>query len=303
MQTLAELYEYYEPIFTIFFGKTIGAPIENAQLILQLQNLRTPYVIQPKFTFFASLLGNLRHGVNFSNFLSLFSGNFLNIVRYFLMLVVDAYLGSRLYRLGQSNTYLTLLLSALRTTGGISMILVYPLDLLRYRVVLDAISVNRKYSRLPVVSAIQCLKDVLTNEGLLRPFAGLWISALGNVVSLASQYSLYIVFGKMMPRSSVGVSVFKWFVTFAATFMTYPFDTVRKCMMVSGCSSSQAVQQIYNTGGVPAFFNGIVMGILRSILITLLFQIIEYLIEKMQKPQQPPVNPLYRWQITEEEEL
>jgi len=281
------------PIFTTIISKTFSAPIENAKLILQLQNIPTPCVMEPKFTFFTSLIGNLRHGVNLSNFLSLFSGNFVNCFRWFPSMLVDFLLKDIIRQaIPQTNNYYSKFLFNILSgvvAGGISLLFVYPLDLIRNRLVLDAIAVNgNKYSRLPVVSAIQCLKDVITNEGLLRPFAGFWISVLGIVVYRAAYFGLYDIMRMMVvPRTFVGRFILSWVITLAAGLFTYPFDTVRRCMMVTGYSASQAIQLIYNTGGVPAFFQGAIMNIVRGILGALLLAILDHLRSRMQTQQQP----------------
>lgn len=159
--------------------------------------------------------------------------------------------------------------------GGISIMVVYPLDFVRTRLAAD---VGRKKDR-EFKGAIDCCNKIMKSDGITGFYRGINVAFWGMIAYRGWYFGMYdtgktYLWEDYKKASLLEVSMFAQFVTGSASIIFYPFDTVRRrLMMNSGREKGEAklydnsidcMRKIYKNEGPLAFYKGCLSNLIRS---------------------------------------
>ncbi|CDR93903.1 adenine nucleotide translocase, putative [Babesia bigemina] len=262
-------------------SKTAVAPIERVKMLIQTQD--TIPEIQsgkmPRYTGIMNCFGRVcrEQGVG-----SLWRGNAANVIRYFptqaFNFAFKDYFKTLFPRYDQKTEFWKFF-AANMASGGLaganSLLIVYPLDFARTRLASDV----RKEGQREFTGLIDCLMKIQRSTGVMSLYKGFNISVTGIIVYRGTYFGMYDSAKAVMFGDDKNVNIFfKWavaqMVTIHAGLASYPFDTVRRrMMMMSGkksgaeimyTSSLDCFRKILRNEGVNGFFKGAFANVLRG---------------------------------------
>ena len=208
---------------------------------------------------------------------SFWRGNMANIVRYFPTQAFNFAFKDSIKELFPSyspKTDFAKFFAVNMASGGLagagSLLIVYPLDFARTRLAADVGSgKDREFSGL-----VDCLRKVAAKSGPMSLYQGFGVSVQGIIVYRGSYFGLYDTGkGALLNKDSSIIAKFvvAQVATNAAGVLSYPFDTVRRrLMMTSGGKklyngTGDAFVKIYQQEGFSAFFKGAFSNVLRGV--------------------------------------
>lgn len=255
-------------------SKTIVAPIERVKLLLQTQDASTQ--ITKKYT---GIMDVFRRVPQEQGFMSFWRGNMANVIRYFPTQALnfafkDKYqamfvrprkeVGFWWYFAGQ--------LASGGAAGATSLLFVYPLDFARTRLAADVgKGDNRQFNGLA-----DCISKIYKSDGLGGLYQGFGVSVVGIIVYRAAFFGCFDTGKNVLFENPKKAPVWQvWLlaqtVTTFAGLVSYPFDTVRRRMMMQSGrkeiiykSTVHAWQKIISEEGMGAMFKGAGSNVLRG---------------------------------------
>lgn len=208
---------------------------------------------------------------------SFWRGNMANIVRYFPTQAFNFAFKDSIKELFPSYSpktdfwpFFAVNMASGGLAGAGSLLIVYPLDFARTRLAADVGSgKSREFSGL-----LDCLTKVAKRSGPMSLYQGFGVSVQGIIVYRGAYFGLYDTGkGALLTKDSSIVAKFvvAQVATNAAGVLSYPFDTVRRrLMMTSGGKklyngTLDAFVKIYSQEGAGAFFKGAFSNVLRGV--------------------------------------
>uniref|UniRef100_A0A4W5KB22 ADP/ATP translocase n=1 Tax=Hucho hucho TaxID=62062 RepID=A0A4W5KB22_9TELE len=214
-------------------------------------------------------------------FLSFWRGNLANVIRYFptqalnfafkdkyKQIFLDGVDKKQFWRYFAGN------LASGGAAGATSLCFVYPLDFARTRLAADVgkAGAGREFNGLG-----DCLKKIYKADGLKGLYQGFSVSVQGIIIYRASYFGVYDTAKGMLPDPKNASILVSWAiaqsVTAVAGLTSYPFDTVRRRMMMqSGRKGGDIMytgtidcwKKIARDEGGKAFFKGAWSNVLRG---------------------------------------
>lgn len=157
--------------------------------------------------------------------------------------------------------------------GATGLCFVYPLDFARTRLAAD---VGKGSSR-EFTGLGNCISVIAKRDGIKGLYQGFGVSIQGIIVYRAAYFGTYDTAKGMLPDPKNTPIVVSWMiaqtVTTGAGILSYPFDTVRRRMMMqSGRGQDERMytgtidcwRKIYQQEGGRAFFKGAFSNVLRG---------------------------------------
>ncbi|XP_058793360.1 ADP/ATP translocase 1-like [Phymastichus coffea] len=259
-------------------AKTAVAPIERVKLLLQVQHASTQIKADQQYKGIIDVLVRVPRE---TGFLSLWRGNLANVIRYFPTQALnfaffDKYKKFFLGGIPKDAFWRQLggNLASGGAAGATSLLFVYPLDFARTRLGADiGKGDNREFK-----GTADCLMKVFKSDGPIGLYRGFNVSVQGIIIYRASYFGLYETVTKTYisdPKSSPFIINFliAEAVTTLSGIASYPFDTVRRRMMMqSGRPVEQRMYKntldcwfkITKSEGPTAFFKGAFSNVLRG---------------------------------------
>jgi solute carrier family 25 (adenine nucleotide translocator) protein 4/5/6/31 len=259
-------------------SKTVVAPIERVKLLLQTQdsNPRIKSGEIPRYTGIANCFTRVSAE---QGFLSFWRGNTANVIRYFPTQAFNFAFKDTIKNLFprySPKTDFWKFFGTNMASGGLagagSLLIVYPLDFARTRLAADVgTNKTREFTGL-----LDCLKKVAARGGPMALYQGFGVSVQGIIVYRGAYFGLYdTAKGVLFKDEKTANIIAKWAVaqtvTAAAGICSYPFDTVRRrLMMQSGgkekyyTGTIDAWKKIAAQEGSKAFFKGALSNVLRG---------------------------------------
>jgi len=261
-------------------SKTTVAPIERVKLLLQVQASSTQIKPEDRYTGIANCFARVTKEQGFS---SLWRGNLANVIRYFPTQALnfafkDTFKEIFMKGIDKNDFWKFALgnIAAGSSAGAASLCFVYPLDFARTRLAADVgKGSNRQFTGL-----LQCLGSILKSDGLIGLYRGFVVSIQGIIVYRGAFFGLFDTLKAYVPPEYKGFKrVFaNWVVaqsvTAIAGVISYPFDTVRRRMMMQSGRKVGAEKEYKNTldcwikiarkEGTRAFFRGALSNVLRG---------------------------------------
>jgi hypothetical protein len=245
-------------------AKSVVAPLERVKIMSQAGDNGN----------FLKLLADV---VRAEGWTGLWRGNTANVIRVIpnkgvLMMCSDMYKAGVAAALPTINGA-----SVSSIAGGLAgvtaVICTYPLELARTRMAYRIQDGSTQYNNL-----ISTFRAVIASDGLLGLYSGVWATLLGVLPFEGIKFGLYDILKSALPRNSLDKLPPIWTLVAGALsgaiahFLTYPLDTVRRRMQVSGAVGAAKYSNIFNClqtiikkEGWTALFYGLAPTMLRAI--------------------------------------
>lgn len=260
-------------------SKTTVAPIERVKLLLQVQHASKQ--ISPD-KHYKGMVDCFVRIPKEQGILSYWRGNLANVIRYFPTQALnfafkDKYKQIFLGGVDKNTQFWRYFLGNLASggaAGATSLCFVYPLDFARTRLAADIGkgAEQREFSGLG-----NCIAKIYRHDGLIGLYRGFGVSVQGIIIYRAAYFGCFDTAKGMLPDPKNTPLVISWLiaqtVTTVAGIVSYPFDTVRRRMMMqSGRKKTDILYKntldcwgkIYKTEGGNAFFKGAFSNVLRG---------------------------------------
>lgn len=259
-------------------SKTAVAPIERVKLLLQVQHISKQISEEQRYKGMVDCFVRIPKEQGFSAY---WRGNMANVIRYFPTQALNFAFKDKYKQIflggidkNQFWAYFAGNLASGGAAGATSLCFVYPLDFARTRLGADVgkAGATREFNGLG-----DCLTKIFKSDGLIGLYRGFGVSVQGIIIYRASYFGFFDTAKGMLPDPKNAGFLVSWgiaqVVTTVAGIVSYPFDTVRRrLMMQSGRGKSDMVYKgtlhcwsvIAKTEGAGAFFKGAFSNVLRG---------------------------------------
>ena len=258
-------------------SKTIVAPIERVKLLLQTQD-SNPKIRSGEIPRYTGIVNCFSRVAAEQGIASFWRGNLANVIRYFPTQAFNFAFKDTIKGLFPKYSpktdfwpfFLTNLASG-GLAGAGSLLIVYPLDFARTRLAADVGSNKaREFSGL-----VDCLSKTMSRGGPMAMYQGFGVSVQGIIVYRGAYFGLYdSAKGVLFKDERKASFVAKWAVAQAVTalagVLSYPFDTVRRRLMMQAGGEKQYTgtidcwRKIAANEGPRAFFKGAWSNVIRG---------------------------------------
>jgi len=260
-------------------SKTAVAPIERVKLLLQVQHASKQIAVDKQYKGMIDCFVRIPKE---QGFLAFWRGNLANVIRYFPTQALnfafkDKFKQVFLNDVDKRTQFWRFFLGNLASggaAGATSLCFVYPLDFARTRLAAD---VGKGAGEREFTGLGNCLVKIYKADGIVGLYRGFNVSVQGIIIYRAAFFGIYDTAKGMLPDPKNTPLVVSWMiaqsVTTVAGIISYPFDTVRRRMMMqSGRQKSEILYKntvdcwgkIYRTEGGKAFFKGAFSNVLRG---------------------------------------
>jgi len=260
-------------------SKTAVAPIERVKLLLQVQHISKQIAPEHRYKGMVDCFVRIPKEQGFAAY---WRGNLANVIRYFPTQALnfafkDKYKQVFLGGVDKNTQFWRYFVGNLASggaAGATSLCFVYPLDFARTRLAADIgkAGAEREFSGLG-----NCLTKIFKSDGIGGLYRGFGVSVQGIIIYRAAYFGFYDTARGMLPDPKNTPIYISWaiaqVVTTVAGIVSYPFDTVRRRMMMqSGRKKTDIVYKstvhcwstIAKTEGSSAFFKGAFSNVLRG---------------------------------------
>jgi len=260
-------------------SKTAVAPTERVKLLLQVQHASKQIAESQRYKGIIDAFVRIpkEQGV-----VAYWRGNFANVIRYFPTQALnfafkDKYKQVFLGGVDKNKQFWRYFLGNLASggaAGATSLCFVYPLDFARTRLGADIGKggADRQFTGLG-----DCLVKVYKSDGLIGLYRGFNVSVQGIIIYRAAYFGFFDTAKGMLPDPKNTPLVISWMIAQTVTtisgIISYPFDTVRRRMMMqSGLAANERMYRstihcwgkIAKTEGSRAFFKGALSNVFRG---------------------------------------
>jgi solute carrier family 25 (adenine nucleotide translocator) protein 4/5/6/31 len=259
-------------------SKTLVAPIERVKLLLQVQAASRQITKDAQYKGIVDAFVRIPRE---QGALSFWRGNLANVIRYFPTQALnfafkDTY--KQIFLAGvdkktQFGRYFLGNLASGGAAGATGLCFVYPLDFARTRLAADVGSgKGREFTGLA-----NCISTIAKRDGVRGLYQGFLVSIQGIIVYRASYFGTYDTVKGMLPDPKNTPILVSWaiaqVVTTGAGIISYPFDTVRRRMMMQSGRAKEDLmykgtidcwRKIAQQEGGKAFFKGAFSNVLRG---------------------------------------
>lgn len=261
-------------------SKTAVAPIERVKLLLQVQHSSTQIAKDKQYKGIVDCFSRVSKE---QGFWSLWRGNLANVIRYFPTQALnfafkDTYKRVFLAGVDKHKDFWKFFAGNLASggaAGATSLMFVYPLDFARTRLGAD---VGRSGSERQYKGLVDCLSKTVKSDGPIGLYRGFMVSVQGIIIYRGAYFGMFDTANGMIKGTQYDNFFFKFLiaqsVTNASGVTSYPFDTVRRRMMMqSGLpaekrqykSTGDCWMKIIKNEGPKAFFRGAFSNVLRGL--------------------------------------
>lgn len=258
-------------------SKTVVAPIERVKLLLQTQdsNPKIKSGEVPRYTGIGNCFTRVAAEQGMASF---WRGNLANVVRYFPTQAFNFAFKDTIKAMFpkyNSKTDFWQFFAVNLASGGLagagSLLIVYPLDFARTRLAADVGSgKGREFTGL-----IDCISKTAKRAGPIGLYQGFGVSVQGIIVYRGAYFGLYDTAKGVLFKDERKANFFaKWAVaqavTAAAGVLSYPFDTVRRRLMMQSGGERQysgtidCWRKVASQEGIGGLFKGALSNVLRG---------------------------------------
>ncbi|CAB0041749.1 unnamed protein product [Trichogramma brassicae] len=282
-------------------AKTAVAPIERVKLLLQVQHASKQISADKQYKGILDVLVRIPKETGFFSF---WRGNMANVIRYFPTQALNFAFKDKFKKLFLDGVpkedfwrYFAGNLASGGAAGATSLLFVYPLDFARTRLGADVGKGDKREFK----GTWDCISKVMKSDGPIGLYRGFNVSVQGIIIYRASYFGCYdtikaTYLADMKNQSYLTNFLVAQAVTSFSGITSYPFDTVRRRMMMQ--SGRPAEERMYKntldcwfkiakTEGMTAFFKGAFSNILRGTggaLVLVFYDIVKESIDDALKP-------------------
>jgi len=262
-------------------SKTAVAPIERVKLLLQVQHVSKHITKDKQYKGIIDCLVRLPKEQGITSY---WRGNLANVIRYFPTQALNFAFKDKYKKLFLNDVdkekqfwrYFAGNLASGGAAGATSLCFVYPLDFARTRLAAD---IGKSGGAREFNGLIDCLMKVFKSDGLVGLYRGFGVSVQGIIIYRASYFGGFdTAKAVFLPpdkkdQSLLMVWAIAQVVTTISGFTSYPFDTVRRRMMMQSGMKPEERQyrntlhcwgKIMASEGPAAFFKGAFSNVLRG---------------------------------------
>jgi solute carrier family 25 (adenine nucleotide translocator) protein 4/5/6/31 len=259
-------------------SKTAVAPIERVKLLLQVQHAQKTIAVDQRYK---GIIDCFARVVKEQGFFTLWRGNFANVLRYFPTQALnfafkDSYKRIFLEGVKKDEQFWRFFAGNLASggaAGATSLIFVYPLDYARTRLAVDVGKgpESREYKGL-----IHCLTKTVKSDGPVGVYRGFIVSVQGIIIYRAAYFGVFDTVKTLVSKDPKNINFFvAWgiaqVVTVSSGFLSYPWDTVRRRMMMQSGrtdvlykNTADCWKKLVQQEGVGAFYKGALSNVFRG---------------------------------------
>jgi len=260
-------------------SKTAVAPIERVKLILQVQAANKQIEAGKEYKGIIDCFVRIPKEQGFGAF---WRGNLANVIRYFPTQALnfafkDVYKQIFLGGVDQKTQFWRYFVGNLGSggaAGATSLCFVYPLDYARTRLGADVGkgTADRQYNGL-----VDCIKKTLKSDGAVGLYRGFSVSVQGIIIYRAAYFGCYDTARGSLPDPKNSPFIVNFgiaqVVTICSGILSYPFDTVRRRMMMQSSRAKADIMykntldcwvKIAKNEGSRAFFKGALSNVFRG---------------------------------------
>merc|ERR1712216_481931 len=255
-------------------SKTIVAPIERVKLLIQTQDAN-PRIASGEIPRYTGIMNCFVRVSKEQGVGAFWRGNLANVVRYFptqaFNFAFKDFFKSIFPKYDMKKQFWPWFgcnMAQGGLAGASSLLIVYPLDFARTRLGADVgKGADREFTGL-----VDCISKTAKKGGVLSLYQGFGISVAGIIVYRGAYFGFYdSAIGMLKPSNILFKFVIAQAVVAASGIASYPFDTVRRRLMMQ----AGAKEKLYNgtldcfakiakQEGMNAFFKGAGANILRG---------------------------------------
>ncbi|XP_018023851.1 ADP/ATP translocase 3 [Hyalella azteca] len=257
-------------------SKTAVAPIERVKLLLQVQHTSKQIAKDQQYKGMVDCFVRIPRE---QGFLAFWRGNLANVIRYFPTQALnfafkDKYKQIFLGGVDKNKQFWRFFAGNLASggaAGATSLCFVYPLDFARTRLAAD---VGKGPEAREFKGLGDCLVKIFKADGLGGLYRGFFVSVQGIIIYRAAFFGLYDTAKGMTGKTNILISwAIAQCVTTVSGIISYPFDTVRRRMMMQSGrkggdimykSTVDCWRKVASQEGASAFFKGAFSNILRG---------------------------------------
>lgn len=257
-------------------SKTAVAPIERVKLLLQVQDASKQITQDTKYKGIVDAFVRIPKEQGFG---SLWRGNLANVIRYFPTQALNFAFKDKykqiFVRHNPKTDFWKFFIGNLASggaAGATSLLFVYPLDFARTRLAADVgKGKDREFTGLA-----NCIGKIYKTDGFKGLYQGFGVSVTGIIVYRAAFFGVYDTAKQVLLKDPKNAPFWQnWMiaqvVTTVAGIVSYPFDTVRRRMMMQSgrgeilyTSSFDCARKIAAKEGSGAFFKGALSNVIRG---------------------------------------
>lgn len=260
-------------------SKTAVAPIERVKLILQVQAANKQIAAGKEYKGIIDCFVRIPKEQGFGAF---WRGNLANVIRYFPTQALnfafkDVYKQIFLGGVDQKTQFWRYFFGNLGSggaAGATSLCFVYPLDYARTRLGADVGkgTADRQYTGL-----VDCIKKTVKSDGIIGLYRGFAVSVQGIIIYRAAYFGCYDTARGSLPDPKNSPFIVNFaiaqVVTICSGILSYPFDTVRRRMMMQSGRAKEDIMykntldcwvKISKQEGSKAFFKGALSNVFRG---------------------------------------
>jgi len=256
-------------------SKTAVAPIERVKLLLQVQAASKQIAADQQYKGMVDCFVRIPKEQGFAAY---WRGNLANVIRYFPTQALnfafkDKYKQIFLGGVDKNTQFWRFFAGNLASggaAGATSLCFVYPLDFARTRLGADVGKTGKREFK----GLGDCLVKIFKADGITGLYRGFAVSVQGIIIYRAAFFGLYDTAKGMTGKTNILVSwMIAQCVTTVSGIISYPFDTVRRrLMMQSGRKGGEVMytgtldcwKKIAKNEGGGAFFKGAFSNVLRG---------------------------------------
>lgn len=260
-------------------AKTAVAPIERVKLLLQVQHTSKQISKEKQYKGMIDCFVRIPREQGFRSY---WRGNFANVIRYFPTQALnfafkDKYKAIFMGGVNKKQQFWRYFFGSLASggaAGASSLCFVYPLDYARTRLGAD---VGKGAGQREYTGLVDCIRKTFKTDGLTGLYRGFIVSVQGIIIYRACYFGFFDMATALLPDPNSTPFVVKFLiaetVTTCSGITSYPFDTVRRRMMMqSGRKKSEVMYKntadcwikIMKQEGPAAFFKGAFSNVLRG---------------------------------------
>jgi len=260
-------------------SKTATAPIERVKLLLQTQDANKAIIESGRK--YTGIVDCFTRVAQEEGLKSLWRGNFVNVLRYFPTQALNFAFKDKYKQMfgghDPDTQFMKFFLgnvAAGGAAGATSLCFVYPLDMARTRLAAD---IGKSSGERQFNGLYDCLNKLYKANGAQGLYRGFGISVAGIIPYRAAYFGLFDT-GKRkltwVQKSLIVKFIFAQFCTTTSGLLSYPFDTVRRRMMMDSgraanerfySSTINCFNQILAKEGGKAFFKGALSNVFRGV--------------------------------------
>ncbi|KAK4311507.1 hypothetical protein Pmani_016975 [Petrolisthes manimaculis] len=260
-------------------SKTAVAPIERVKLLLQVQAASKQITADQAYKGMVDCFVRIPKE---QGALAFWRGNLANVIRYFPTQALnfafkDKYKQVFLGGVDKKTQFWRFFLGNLASggaAGATSLCFVYPLDFARTRLAAD---IGKGPEQREFKGLGDCLGKIFKADGLVGLYRGFGVSVQGIIIYRAAFFGFYDTAKGMLPDPKAAGFFLSWAIAQTVTtisgIISYPFDTVRRRMMMQSGrkggdimykSTIDCWRKIAKNEGTNAFFKGAFSNVLRG---------------------------------------